>query len=327
MTFKHQRVDQLIIDTNEQREHMLTYMNDNEPDPKYEVKFDGLMVSPEVAQLCGALQRRYRRLKFGVSVSCHAHWPSDTNVVSNGLDVRCYKELWVYFEDQEYALFKVGHADYGVTKNDIKYGIYARGLKNAKFKANDRYQHYMNFSDSYDKIMAIARGQMRPYTVSEIAKLSHDPIYNNVYQHNSNLKSSVGDFWINLRNHSQLGQELLNVLDSGYTFLSDELKQRVIEYKQSLEVKASIPTAYHAYFIYVNHDPVYNTTMCDVLLFTDIHKHESRKKPPAETNRLPLEDLPEDLAGKLAALNMLNIEDFLPDVGIKISDRSFWVLR
>lgn len=323
MTFKHQRVDQLIAATNEQRAGMAQFFEiDNLRNPR-EVMFEGLAVTRELERLCGALQRGYRRARFGVTTgTCAGHW-LDQNSSS---EIRCFHEMWVYFEDQEYALFKVGYKDYGITVTDEKYGIYARGVHNGRFKSDNPHR-YMNFSTSYDKIMAVARGQMRPYTVSEIAKLSHDPIYNNVYQHNSNLKSSVGDFWTNLRNHSQLGQELLNILDSGYTFLSDELKQRVIDYKQSLEVKASIPTAYHAYFIYVNHDPVYNTTMCDVLLFTDIHKHESRKKPPAEINRLPLEDLPEDLAGKLAALNMLNIEDFLPDVGIKISDRSFWVLR
>lgn len=328
--FKHQRVDSLIAATNMQRIGMEEFLKtDRHPAPPFtltqprEIMFEGLAVVRELERLCSALQRKYRRARFGVTTeTCSAHW-LDRSPQS---PTRCYHEMWVYFEDQEYALFKVGYKDYGITVTDEKYGIYARGILNGKFKP-DNERRYMKFSTSYDKIMDVARGQMRPYVVTDLAKLSYDSIYNSTYQHANNLKNSAGDFWINLRNHSHLGKELLNLLDSGYTFLSDDLKQRVIDYKQSLAVKASMPTTYHAYFVYVTEDPVLRTTMCNVLLYTDVDKFNSRKKAPVETNTLPLDDLPYDIAGKLAALNMLNVDDFLPDVGIKVSDRSFWVLR
>lgn len=321
--FKHQRVDSLIAATNMQRVGVEEFFKIDNLRPPREVMFEGLIVVHQLERLCGALQRKYRRARFGVTTeTCAGHWLNQ----NPSLETRCFHEMWVYFEDQEYALFKIGYKDYGMTVTDEKYGIYARGILNGKFKPDNEHR-YMKFSTSYDKIMDVARGQMRPYVVTDLAKLSYDSIYNSTYSHANNLSCLSSDAWINIRSHSHLAKELLNLLDIGHVFISDDLKQQIIKYKQNLEVKASMPAAYHAYFVYVTEDPVLRTTMCNMLLYTDVEKFNSRKKAPVETNTLPLDDLPHDIAGKLAALNMLNVDDFLPDVGIKVSDRSFWVLR
>lgn len=283
------------------------------------MKHSGFLVVPEMFAFINHVAAANPKLRFGVGPCCrpmHSHISKDISI---------WQEVWAYYDDHDMALFRIGYADYGVTNTTYKYMVCARSIKNKKF-STARSQRYMVLSETRDKIVRETKRLAIPYKPHEIAAVNFDPIYHGASNFISDITHKSGRSFREVKEHDDLRSEMFKLLDNGYEFESEPLKQAIIKAKQAYEETKSISTSVHAYFVSVFEDKFTGKQMCNVLLFTDVQVW-TRNPIVRETNLIAMEDMPEDLINKLAMLNMLNVNDYLPEAGVKVSDTSFWVVR
>jgi hypothetical protein len=140
------------------------------------------------------------------------------------------------------------------------------------------------------------------------------------------LESKLSDVKYELsRNSSSLVSMVLDELvaakDKGYSFDSPKVKEYIDKYGEALDkYKAEGTRAVSSYNVRLYEKA--GVVMADVLLFPDV----SNSTPPT-TQTIPVADMPEDIAGKLAVLDMLSKDEYVEGVGVNVGKGVYWVDR
>ena len=279
---------------------------------------DGMYVGKKLGAFCDAILKANRHVKFGVAKSIKGEFIHGTNR-------QAVAELWVYMPEHEYAMMRVGFADYAVKGHmDAKFGVYSRLLQNNKFDPQ-RDQFYMVTSDDLDRIMKTVKKVMRPYAPHETANVVFDSyqskVHNNVWTATSTTRDAK-DAVIGL---NDLRNELFALYDLGYEFASETLKNKVGKWKKAVtELNEAEAKKRNAYFVSVVLRG--EELLCNVMTVDDVRNIHIIK----DTNIsqvFKMDDLPEDIAEKVATLGMVDKGHYVEDVGMKVSDTTFWIDR
>jgi len=280
--------------------------------------FDGLHVGKKLGTFCDAILKANRHVKFGVAKTIKGEFIHGTNR-------QALAEVWVYMPEHEYAMMRVGYADYAVKgSSESKFGVYSRLLQNNKFDSQ-RDQYYMVTSDDLDRIMKTVKKVMRPYAPHEAANVVFEvyqsKVHNNVWTATSEARDAK-DAAIGL---NDLRNELFALYDLGYEFASETLKDKVGKWKRAVtalhEAEAKKRNAYFVSVVLRGEE-----LLCNVMTVDDVRKVHNIKDTNA-TQTFKMEDLPEDIAEKVATLGMVDKGHYVEDVGMKVSDTTFWVDR
>jgi hypothetical protein len=257
-------------------------------------------------------------VKFGLAKSIKGEFIHGTNR-------QALAEVWVYMPEHEYAMMRVGFADYAVKGNmEGKFGVYSRLLQNDKFNSN-RDQYYMVTSDDIDRIMKTVKKIMRPYTPHETANVVFDSyqnkVHTNVWTATSNAREAK-DATIGL---NDLRNELFALYDLGYEFASETLKDKVGKWKKAVtEMAEAENKKRNAYFVSVILRG--EELLCNVMTVNDVRAiHKINEASMSQVFKM--DDLPEDIAEKVATLGMVDKGHYVEDVGMKVSDTTFWIDR
>ena len=279
---------------------------------------DGMYVSKKLGTFCDAILKVNRHVKFGVAKHTKGEFVHGTNR-------QALAEVWVYMPEHEYAMMRVGFADYAVKgSSDSKFGVYSRLLQNNKFDPQ-RDQFYMVTSDDIDRIMKTVKKVMRPYSPHETANVVFEPyqgkVHSNVWSATSTAREAK-DAAIGL---NDLRNELFALYDLGYEFASETLKDKVGKWKKAVtELNEAEAKKRNAYFVSVilRGDEL----LCNVMTIDDVRKIHTIKESSI-SQVFKMEDLPEDIAEKVATLGMVDKGHYVEDVGMKVSDTTFWIDR
>jgi L-rhamnose mutarotase len=227
--------------------------------------------------------------------------------------------------EHEYAMMRVGFADYAVKGNmEGKFGVYSRLLQNNKFDSQ-RDQYYMVTSDDIDRIMKTVKKVMRPYAPHEVANVVFEPyqgkVHSNVWSATSTAREAK-DATIGL---NDLRNELFALYDLGYEFASETLKDKVGKWKKAMtELNEAEAKKRNAYFVSVILRG--EELLCNVMTVNDVRKIHTINETSI-TQTFKMDDLPEDIAEKVATLGMVDKGHYVEDVGMKVSDTTFWIDR
>ena len=279
---------------------------------------DGMYVSKKLGTFCDAILKVNRHVKFGVAKHTKGEFVHGTNR-------QALAEVWVYMPEHEYAMMRVGFADYAVKGNmEGKFGVYSRLLQNNKFDPQ-RDQFYMVTSDDIERIMKTVKKVMRPYAPHEVANVVFEPyqgkVHTNVWTATSTAREAK-DATIGL---NDLRNELFALYDLGYEFASETLKDKVGKWKKAVtELNEAEAKKRNAYFVSVILRG--EELLCNVMTINDVRK-VYKVDESSVTQTFKLEDLPEDIAEKVATLGMVDKGHYVEDVGMKVSDTTFWVTR
>jgi hypothetical protein len=267
-------------------------------------KVDGIPVSIELANFCAEIRKVNRHVKFGAARNSQ-------------------HELHVYMDGQTYTMMKIGHSDYSKS-SDRKYMVYARMIKNEKFR-NDNDRYHMATAESIDRAMKNVKKYMRPYSPGECAEMTFDVVRGKF----SSVVSSVSSDSLNAKSDiissAHLRNELFHMVDVGYEFLSEEFKGMIVKWRDKYrEDQASRGRALHVYYVNVR---IHREEMvCDVIEVLDAQKR-SHVDPYAAVITYKMEELPEGIAGNLAALSMVEDSHYVDGVGLRVDSATFWVQK
>ena len=279
---------------------------------------DGMYVSKKLGTFCDAILKVNRHVKFGVAKHTKGEFIHGTNR-------QALAELWVYMPEHEYAMMRVGFADYAVKGSmDAKFGVYSRLLQNNKFDPQ-RDQFYMVTSDDIERIMKTVKKVMRPYSPHETANVVFESyqgkVHSNVWKATSEAREAK-DATIGL---NDLRNELFALYDLGYEFASETLKDKVGKWKKAMtELNEAEAKKRNAYFVSVVLRG--EELMCNVMTVNDVRKVHTINESSV-TQTFKMDDLPEDIAEKVATLGMVDKGHYVEDVGMKVSDTTFWIDR
>ena len=288
----------------------------------YAAMYDGIPVDHKLGQLCYALRAANPRIKFGVRRNC-AFRRVGPRSGAGVYALLC--EVWAYLPEQPYALMRIGHKNYTTTSNssgDPTYGVYSRLIQNRKYKEHND-QHCMLMSNDIDRAIKNAKSVMRPYAPQETVQVKLREFVNTVQNETSNVNNEVATAASNVRSDSNLMKELVNLCQNNYQFLSTDLNDKIEAYiRARIQQQEHVSKARHGWFITVltRQDKQH----FDVIEMFDVHKHQPVLHDP---QTYTAETLPEEIAGKMAVLTMVDVGNRVSDVGMRATETTFYVER
>ena len=310
MAFKHISVAKIERVTKD----YLAWLTDrvetvNEDDPPVD-KVDGLPVIPQLAAFCAAIRKVSRHIKFGVS------------------DRLMYRprltEVHAYFEGQTYVVMCVGFGVYSDKQRSgqSKYMVQARMINNQKFRP-DREQYHMATAEDLERAIKNVKRYMIPYSVVECANLTYYLFKNNLEVVGSTQQEAVATARQSVIGTDSLQRELFHLLDAGYEFVSPEFRYHVFKWREDvLAREAEKARAKHGYYVTARIQQ--DEMVCDVIEALDITSRWAiDRAAPVATYKMS--ELPDNIAGAVAALSMVDNNHFVRDVGMRVDSTTFWV--
>jgi hypothetical protein len=311
MAYTHVEVAEIVKHTAEKIAQLGNQVNTVNPGDTT-VMVDGLPCRPELARFAAALRKTNRHLKFGVTRNTKYHW-----------SVEQYFKLYVYMEGDTYAMACIGYGDYTVgDKGDatLKFMVESRTIKNEKYK-DARKEYHMALTDTLDRAVKNVSKHMRRYSPLEVATVSYDKVASRLCSPGITANSNLYASKRNVLDNGQLQTELFHLLDMGYSFLSTELHGMIVNWRDAdRECKEAAGRNKACYFITVRLQN--DDMMCDVVR---LHSYASIKQGTDPAVVYKMEELPEELAGRVAVLSMVEDDHYVDNIGLRVNSSTFWV--
>ena len=308
MSYNHVRVEHAEKTT----KGILAQLSESDPPA---LMMDGIPVTRQMSQFCAEIRKVNRHTKFGISKGCKTVWQ----------DAPVYRELYVYMEGHTYAMLKIGYGDYSIKgEGAYKFMVYARMIKNEKFR-DDNDQYFTATAEGIERAVKNIKKYMRPYSPIECAEMSFNSVRHKFSSVVANVSSELSTARYGVLDSAHLRNELFHMIDVGYEFLSEEFKNKIVQWRDAYRAdQESKGRALHVYYVNVR---IYREEMvCDVIEVLDANKRVGLDaRVPVST--YSMNDLPENIAGNLAALSMVEDDHYVDGVGLRVDSTTFWVQR
>ena len=299
-------------------------------DGSWKHNYEGIAVQEEMQQFLTELSKAMPKVKLIPY--------NDTRVTENvqnedgQMGYKSYylmKSFLVCTDDYPFALGFVSYGDHAVDRSDdFTYAVLSRKIENPKYACH-REQHNMMMSKDMKKAIKLAKTYLTPYTTHELATAMYDPIHDNTQRELHRTQRQMRDTLDPvIHNHEIIIAELLNMIRQGVEFSTPQfrdiakcLQDRVEVYKEQADRQVSA--------LFVRLYNIGEDTYADVKEATDVRRNSMGKSAlkDTETKTYALSELPEDITHSIASLNILNNNQYVTNVGMKVDDRHFWVER
>lgn len=277
---------------------------------------DKLPMTCELAKWCKALLRVNPRLKFARANSGYRDVYTRCNIPA---------EVWVYLPDQPYALMRLGYKDYRTTRNSSgssQYGVYSRCITNYKYKSRNE-QYCMVIAETFDRALSNAKKYLRAYSTEELMQVNLEQFTEAMSNERMEKYRTNNEKFGSVRNSPDLLGEFRILVNSGYKFHHPKLQAQVMEWlESSQDMQQFDAQVKHAYFVSVS--TRFDQQYFDVMEMFNVNK-TTRTSTDAKSYREA--DLPEDIAGSMAALMMVKPGHYISGVGIRTTTTTFYVER
>lgn len=295
----------------------------------WQYAYEGIAVSQELQEFLVELGKAMPKVKFVPfdDERVTVHKADNTGQIQSHTNV-VMKSFLACMEEYPYALGFVGYGDWSVKSGEHTYAVHSRKISNPKF-AYHREQHQMIMSKDMKKAIKHAKAYLAPYTTHELAIAMYEPMQENTQKELSRTQRQMRDTLDPImHNHGVIIAELLNMIRQNVEFSTPEfqgiakcLQERVELYKEQAERNVSA--------VFVRLYNIGEDTYADVKVANDVRKNSYGKDALKNTETLTyaLSDLPEDITHSIASLNILNNNQYVTNVGMKVDDRHFWVER
>ena len=285
---------------------------------------NGVMIRPELKEFIDKIRQTYKFYEVGFTRHCQTTW------VSGLCDV--FEEAVFYVPNEMFARGAIGYGTgFGASgrksEDKAEYMVYSRLISNSRYRS-DRKQKNMVRTDNLDKALRSAYKYLQPYSLNEVAEVSRSELAWNMRRLAEGKKYESSGTYNAITDRKLLVNELQALVQSGYKFVSEEFASNVGTYFQQMkEYQEKYTKPVNAYFVLFRNDhndePIVEVTEC----FNVREGDEGGRRTYGEKVVLKQEDLPIDIAGKVAVINMTEQDRYVEGVGMKVNDTSFWIER
>ena len=295
---------------------------------EWEYWVDGLAVVPQLASFALALRAKFPALKFHASDAngnCTA-----TVMKDNAAFIQVYTDIDVYVNDCDYTLGVIGFGkNYGVTSTaEPQYFVESRKIINNKYNTW-RDQHSRLFCADEGKAIKNAITNLRPYSPKELVNAAATKYKDKIDGHIEKKKDEFHGVMSPLTYRDVLAAEVQNLVAKGVEFTTEPFIRAAAQAAKLLaERDVLVKKSYGSYFI--------NVRMMGSEQWVDIAEvatprttsyREPNKYMNDELQAMRIDDLPEDIKGKLAVIATCEVGHYVPEVGYRSSEKTFWVER
>ena len=239
-------------------------------------------------------------------------------------------QFYAVVDNNPYALGSVGWGDISINKNGTSGPwVRSRKISNGKFNPH-RDQHHMVAPKDTKKAVKEARKYLVPFTNEEIIYYMYDDVRDEAIKHIDTSSQKAVDLCKRYARswgvHAEFMEEMKHLKDSGVRFATnyfhDAMRDIDEAYAEWMEVRKYAPAMT---FVKIDEGEY---PRIHVVRGTDNMREASRfHTAHAVSNSYSVEDLPEEIAGKIAVLQILNDKQYAVRVGYKYSNNIFWLER
>jgi len=245
--------------------------------------------------------------------------------------------LYVYREGDNYVMGIIGYGDFQTSGDgNDRYAVWSPNIKNQKYSHG--LQQNMSLALKQDKAVKNAMKYIRPLTVEQTMKLSLRQCHRAAQEVVSKIRDNTGELRRELVNNffdtstysapkpNPLQRELKHLVESGYEFLDKDLGDKLHKMFGGLKELEAARQVVDNTFTFV--EAIVSPTgrqMFRVHTDVDASTHYSFTMLPDNTSLYDQHNLPDELAGKLSVLSMLESEGYVEGVGYRAADNVFYV--
>ena len=286
-------------------------------------KLDGIPVRREVYEVGTELRRSYHGFRFHATRGDN----SIMQVVKDddSTPKKFYTDVTVYIEGSDYVVGVIGFGKkYGIKEAEKSvYMINSRKIQNEKF-AEHRDQYYMSFVNDHKKAVRLALSKLVPYSPKEMANISIYDFKQHIEGVRADVQRGVSSLVSPLSDRNILMREMRNLIAQNTMFVTEEFQRAAAGFIKAEEEWNEVRNKpVHGYYVYVR--MVGDEQWVDIVEATDAQKYRSVDHCPVTST--PVSDVPEDIQGKVAVLSMADIGQYMQGVGVRTTEKSFWLER
>ncbi len=261
--------------------------------------------------------------------------PIDTGHVEHGNEtqsartIRVYNELCLCMEGNPFDLGRINFKDNSVGKGtkESTFGVYSRKIQNAKYGTH-RSQFNMIMSSDVAKAVKNVSKYVVPYSAKELAQAFYDPMARNVTNILQGIESKARDHVGQLRHDwGSMLTEIRSLKAKGVEFITPEFK-RVAETVDDVYGAYEAEKARKVSALFVRFHKIGEETYVTLQEACDIRGNYHDIQLGVNTNTaIPVSELPEEIVGSVSVLNILNNEQYVANVGMKLDSNHYWIER
>ena len=245
---------------------------------------------------------------------------------------RSQSSAFVYREGEPYVLGWIGYEDYqSHITGEKKYAVHARDIDNGKY-ASYNMQHFMRMSVNLTTAVKNTKASLRSYTDREVGGIYAGKVRSAVgalkddavSKYNQAL-NKVGLQTVSRYTSSQqvtsLLDEVLRMQQTGHTFTNLELDQDLQNIATKKKEAARFTRGVLIPMDFVHIFARNGTQYVSRSRTTDLNDYGATFFPD---NTWTLDEVPEDVQGKIAVMSMCKDEELVEGVGYKATDTMFY---
>ena len=283
---------------------------------------DGVPVCEELFNFCAELRKKFPQVKY------HAN-DERNRVMRKGMLPPVYTDVTVYVDNCEVVL---GYIAYGITygvelRSDDTYVVMSRHINNNKY-GEHREQHNRAYTTDLTKAIKTARSALLPYSAKELVNLSLSTFRSKLNEENHKYYTAYRSVLHPLAYQDVIGEEMYHLIQQGVTFTTPKFVAAAAEFTSKRdEYKRVESKKGNAYFVSLR--TVGDNVYADIAEANDVKKSHNtlRFADQLIIKSVLVNDLPEDIQGKIAVLSILNNNQHVEGVGFKVSPKMFWLER
>jgi len=244
-------------------------------------------------------------------------------------------KLWVYHPHETYMRGWIGYGDFRQDPQDRvdTYWIFSRNIQNNRYGWGDG--QFMRNSKKLDKAIQIAATALSPWDLSEIGQMTWNDMSSSRSKENDRLldesQKIISPYLDNTHSYRM----------EGFKTLLDELENLVAEVNRGSPYKwlnDSFGGDLHKYFeLRRKNNSILNRTDYAMVLawvernalqtvMVDSHNSWGYKEGYGHKT-YPLDEIPEDLMGKMSVLHNVDKNTYIPDVGVRVAEEVYYVYQ
>jgi hypothetical protein len=182
----------------------------------------------------------------------------------------------------------------------------------------------MSFVNDHKKAVRLALSKLVPYSPKEMANISIYDFKQHIEGVRADVQRGVSSLVSPLSDRNILMREMRNLIAQNTMFVTEEFQRAAAGFIKAEEEWNEVRNKpVHGYYVYVR--MVGDEQWVDIVEATDAQKYHSVEHCPVTST--PVSDVSEDIQGKVAVLAMAQIGQYMQGVGVRTTEKSFWLER